>query len=369
MAADTVGATARGTARAPLELGPAALVAETADGLSAAVHYGEPTTEYRVLGQGCGLVDRLWVEHLELTGEDRGRFLNGMVTGDTRLSSPAVGASSFSPTPRAGFWRRLGSWPWPTACCSRFRPAAPGRIAEHLSRYIVADRVELAPRPEMRALSLVGPDAWAVVARLAAGAPMSQERWSSLQVEWGGGEVSLAREERLGAPAITVHVAAAGEALALAARAASAGGRRGGAPGGFRGRRGAAGRGGPGALRAGLRPGLDAGRFPQEVGETDALDFEKGCYLGQEVVARIHYRGKVNHRLCGLRLGRGELPAPGSTVELDGDDVGRSGSAARSPGFAERIALAVLHRRAESGAVVDVAGVSARVVDLPFATG
>ena len=109
-------------------------------------------------------------------------------------------------------------------------------------------------------------------------------------------------------------------------------------------------------------------RFPQEVGEHDALDFEKGCYLGQEVVARIHYRGKVNHRLCGLRLGGGELPAPGTTVELGGEEVGRSGTAVRSPRVGEGIALAVLHRKTELGAAVMVGGVPAEVVELPFAT-
>ena len=113
-------------------------------------------------------------------------------------------------------------------------------------------------------------------------------------------------------------------------------------------------------------PDFDAERFPQEVGETDALDFEKGCYLGQEVVARIHYRGKVNHRLCGLLLAAGELPRPGSVVELGGDDVGRSGSAAWSPSLETNIALAVLHRKAERGAVVALSGLAAEVVDLPF---
>ncbi|MFQ5348976.1 MAG: YgfZ/GcvT domain-containing protein, partial [Thermoanaerobaculia bacterium] len=235
-------------------------------------------------------------------------------------------------------------------------------VAEHLARYIVADRVELGSRPELRALSLVGPDSWAVAARLAAGAGRPDDRWSLRQVEWDGAELVLAREERLGAPAVTVRVAAeaapsvAAELLRPADDVAAA-------PVGFAAAEAI--RVEAGCARFG--PDFGSERFPQEVGETDALDFEKGCYLGQEVVARIHYRGKVNHRLCGLRL-RGELPPTGSAIELDGDEVGRSGSVAHSPRLEQSIALAVIHRRAERGAVVTVGGATAEIVDLPFTT-
>ena len=362
MAADSVGTVTGATARNPLRLGDAE-TAEISPGLLAVAHYGDPDAEYRSLGRACGLVDRLWVDHLELTGEDRGRFLNGMVTGDTRALATGEGRFVFFTSVQG----RILAEARVTALSDRLLlelPAGCGEaIAEHLSRYIVADRVEIVPRPDLRALSLVGPDAWVVAARLAPGAEPPVESWSSLDVEWRGGTLALCREERLGAPAVTVRAADDG-AQAAAERLLETEGDSVARPVGFVAAE---------ALRAeaGLpRFGPDFGdeRFPQEVGESDALDFEKGCYLGQEVVARIHYRGKVNYRLCGLRLGGDELPPPGSPVRLGGDEVGRSGTAARSPLLEAGIALAVLHRKAAVGAAVTVAGVAAEIVNLPFAT-
>jgi len=362
MAADSVGTADRAATRAPLDLGPAEL-AETAEGLPAAAHYGEPEAEYRLLSRGCGLVDRLWVEHLEVTGEDRRRFLNGMVTGDTKALETGEGRFVFFTSAQGRVLAEARVLALAESLLLELPAGCAEPIVEHLSRYIVADRVELAPRPDLRALSVVGPGAFTVAARLAVGASMPGDRWSLLRVEWGGAEVVLAREERLGAAAITVH-AAGGAAREVALELLRPVDGVAASPVGFAAAE---------ALRveagcARFGPDFGGDRFPQEVGETDALDFEKGCYLGQEVVARIHYRGKVNHRLCGLRLGGGELPPPGSTVELDGDDVGRSGSAVYSPSLDEGIALAVLHRKAECGAAIGVAGIAAEVVDLPFAT-
>ncbi len=362
MPADPPAPVAQIAARVPLDLGSGEL-AETADGLTAAAHYGDPEAEYRRLRGDCGLLDRLWVEHLELTGEDRGRFLNGMVTGETKTLEPGSGRFVFFTSVQGRVLAEARVAALDESLLLEVPAGQAGPIAEHLSRYIVADRVEVAPRPDLRALALLGPEAWAVAARLTPGAGQPEERWAVLQADWQGARLALAREERLGAQAVVIRVAeeaartVAEELLAprdgVAAR-----------PVGFAAAE---------ALRveAGLaRFGPDFGpeRFPQEVGETDALDFTKGCYLGQEVVARIHYRGKVNHRLCGLRLVAGEPPPPGTTVVLEGDEVGRSGTAVRSPALGVGIALAVLHRKAEIGAAVGVGAGTAEVADLPFTT-
>jgi folate-binding Fe-S cluster repair protein YgfZ len=106
--------------------------------------------------------------------------------------------------------------------------------------------------------------------------------------------------------------------------------------------------------------------MPAEAGIVEAaVDFEKGCYIGQETVARLHYRGKPNRHLRGLRL---SAPAPtGSTLALDGKAVGALGGCCVSPALGP-IALAVLRREAEPGAELAVGedGVTARIVDLPF---
>lgn len=121
------------------------------------------------------------------------------------------------------------------------------------------------------------------------------------------------------------------------------------------------------------RVGVDTGpsTLVQEAGlESVAVSFEKGCYLGQETVARARYRGRVNRRLRGLRLAAGP-PAPGGRVLLDGREVGRMTSAAEVPGVGPA-GLAILRREAEEGATVEVEPggggppVGARVVELPF---
>lgn len=115
-----------------------------------------------------------------------------------------------------------------------------------------------------------------------------------------------------------------------------------------------------------------ADTLPQETGQTErAVSFEKGCYTGQEVVARIHYRGHVNRRMCGLRLSaRGGLPAPEPAAPLfDGDrERGHLTSVVDSPRLG-LIGLGYLRREIEPGTRVRVGaedGPEAGVVDLPF---
>lgn len=110
---------------------------------------------------------------------------------------------------------------------------------------------------------------------------------------------------------------------------------------------------------------MTAETIPQEAGINErAVSFTKGCYIGQETVARLHYKGKPNRHLRGLELS--EMPEPGAAVFLGERELGRIGTAVLSPAFGP-IALAILRREAEPGDTVAVAdGIDAKVVDLPF---
>jgi tRNA-modifying protein YgfZ len=116
------------------------------------------------------------------------------------------------------------------------------------------------------------------------------------------------------------------------------------------------------------RFGLDMGpeSMPAEAGITDrAVDFEKGCYIGQEPVARLHYRGKPNRTLRGLRLSG---PAKhGDRLVLGDREVGTVGTPSLSPALGP-IALAIVRREAAEGdrLAVGDGGVTAEVVALPF---
>ncbi|MGH2981852.1 MAG: YgfZ/GcvT domain-containing protein, partial [Solirubrobacterales bacterium] len=111
---------------------------------------------------------------------------------------------------------------------------------------------------------------------------------------------------------------------------------------------------------------MSTATMPAEAGIVErAVDFEKGCYIGQEPVARLHYRGKPNRRLRGLRL---SAPAePGAVLRSEEREVGSIGSACISPALGP-IALAVVRREAAPGDTVRVGdgATTAEVVELPF---
>jgi folate-binding protein YgfZ len=111
---------------------------------------------------------------------------------------------------------------------------------------------------------------------------------------------------------------------------------------------------------------LDETLIPQEAGLNDrAVSFTKGCYVGQETVARLHWKGKPNRHLRGLRLSA--LADPGTPLWLEDREVGRLGTVVASPSHGP-IALAVLRREAGVGDLLRVGGgdATAAVVDLPF---
>ncbi|HRV60761.1 MAG TPA: glycine cleavage T C-terminal barrel domain-containing protein, partial [Solirubrobacterales bacterium] len=101
-----------------------------------------------------------------------------------------------------------------------------------------------------------------------------------------------------------------------------------------------------------------------------AVSFTKGCYIGQEPVARLHYKGRPNRHLRGLKLA-GPV-SPGDPVQLDEKPLGEIGTAVLSPASG-RIALAILRKEAEPGSTVSVetgeGPVEAQVVELPFVEG
>ncbi|CAB4918598.1 unannotated protein [freshwater metagenome] len=109
---------------------------------------------------------------------------------------------------------------------------------------------------------------------------------------------------------------------------------------------------------------ITAGVIPQEAGLNErAVSFTKGCYVGQETVARLHYKGRPNRHLRGLRLSG--TAAAGTPVVLEDREVGTLTSVTDSPVFGP-IGLALLRREAEPGMTVAVGDATATVVDLPF---
>jgi folate-binding protein YgfZ len=111
---------------------------------------------------------------------------------------------------------------------------------------------------------------------------------------------------------------------------------------------------------------VDERTIPQETGlVADAVSFSKGCYLGQELVARIDTRGRVNRHLRGLLLE--QHTASGAMVTVRGDEVGFVSSVGWSERLSANVGLALLKRTTQPGERVQLPDGSGLVVELPFA--
>jgi tRNA-modifying protein YgfZ len=322
------------------------------------------SADYRTLKQACGLVDRSERGKLALTGPGAVEFLNGQVTNELADLRPGEGRYAAFLTHKGkmlGDVRILAvagkDANAPIELLLDTERVALQALFDMIRSFKVGYEVELHKRTVERGLlSLIGPAAASVaggdeseIARLAA----IEHSSAAVRID---GVAALAVRANVGIDLICD--AADTETLTAALSA------RGAAPVSTQAAE---------CLRVELgRPrfgiDLDETTIPQEAGLNErAVSFSKGCYVGQETVARLHYRGRPNRHLRGLRL---SAPADtGQELHLGERPVGRVGSAVLSPDLGP-IALALVRREAEPGATVSVGehGVSAEIVELPFAS-
>jgi tRNA-modifying protein YgfZ len=304
--------------------------------------------EYRALTEGCGLVDRAGRGWLALTGPDRREFLHGQITQDIETLEPGHGRYAALLTHKGKMlsdMRVLDLGDELLLSCER---AGLQEIFNMIRRYKLGADVELHKRTlEMGELSLIGPDA-----RRVAGAEVGPDEHDNVRARLGEHDVNLVATD------LGVDVFCAAEATE-----------------GVRGTLLAAGAVEVGEAAAELvrvesgRPrygiDLDDNVIPQEAGLNErAVSFTKGCYVGQETVARLFYRGKPNRHLRGLKLSA-EVE-PGTPLLLGEKEVGRVTSVAVSPALGP-IGLALVRRQAEPGSTITAGeDATAEVVELPF---
>lgn len=322
---------------------------------------------YKALVEDAAVVETRSGDWLRLTGEDRLRFANALVTCDLRSLERGEGAYGFFTDPKG---RVLADGAFLAGASELWLelPAGTGAsIAAHMAKFRVADRVEIEELDGWRTVFVAGPHASEQL-RAANVESVPGGAWAGT-IE--GGDSSspfvVRGDRRLGVSALAL----AGEVGALEPvlerlRGAGVPSAPAGAVDAARIERGVAWCApdfGPGSERGGA--------FPQETGlEEWAVSFEKGCYLGQEVVARIHFRGKVNRGLRGLVFEPGPRVETPCRLLSNGETVGVANSVADSPLLGERIGLAIVHHKAEVGSVLATdRNVGCRLVDLPFTTG
>jgi tRNA-modifying protein YgfZ len=305
--------------------------------------------EVTVLREGCGLVDRSERGKLALTGAGRKEFLNGQVTNDVEALATGDGCYAAFLTPKGKMLGDVRILDAPDELLLDTERVSLQALFDMIRRYSIGYDVELHKRTlESGMLSLVGPRARAV----AGAVDLPEAEHSHAAAALAGREVRLiVTEEGVDVlcdaedtATVIVSLTEAG-AVPVSEDAAEVVRVERGRP------------------RYGID--LDDSVIPQEAGLNErAVSFTKGCYVGQETVARLHYKGKPNRHLRGLRLS--EPTPPGTPLTLEGREVGRLGSAVVSPTFGP-IGLALVRREAPPGSTVDVGeAVIAEVVELPF---
>ena len=312
-------------------------------------HYGSVDEEYRALRRGCGLIDCSWGARLELAGEDRHRFLNGLVTCDVRQLADGEGVYGFFTSPKGRLLADVVVRARPDRLWLELPPGKDAEISEHLGKYVVADRVEVARLDGVLPLTLLGPEAPDRLRDLSGAQELPGPPWRHAELELLGCEVLVSADGRWGVAAYSLWVPAA-EASALVDQLLASGGP---VPVGYQ---------AADLLR--LEEGIawygrDFGpdNLPQETGIEGAIDHEKGCYLGQEVVARLHFRGQVSRMLRALEFESDEPPPPGTPLIYEGREAGRVTSSGRLPAQGRVVGIGLLKRRAmEPGTRLQVEG-------------
>ncbi|MGH9508643.1 MAG: YgfZ/GcvT domain-containing protein [Terriglobales bacterium] len=329
-------------------------------GVETAAAFADSRAEYRALHSGCGIFDYAWRAQFAATGEDRVRWLNGMVTNNIRDLAAGHGVYCFLLNPQGHILGDMYVFNLGDSLQIETDASQGPALVDVFNKYIIMDDVEMGTPEPRSAVGVAGAKAEEVLER--AGLPAG-----------GLAPLEMRGASRGGLDAILIRLpypVAAFEVLfppsdtarvwdKLVAADAT--------PVGYE------------ALEL-WRVSLGVPRYaqdirqrdlPQETEQQHALHFTKGCYVGQEIVERIRSRGQVHRKLSGFVI-EGPAPPPGTKISAEGKEVGEITSVASLPsmnGKDRTVALGYIRREAGApGATVEAGSAKATVSTLPFTT-
>lgn len=339
-------------------------------------HYSDPLREHAALRTSAGVLDLGFRGRVCLTGNDRARFLHGQVTNDIKQLQAGQGCYAALVTAKGKMESDLNVYALQDELLLDFEPGLVEKISQRLEKYIVADDVQVVNvAPLYGLLSVQGPKAKTVVEALGIFPELPAKAFQSVKIADATlGEIYLIQQSRVfhgdankGAGFdLFVPVNSLG---AVADKLIAAAKSCGGCACGWEALETA-------RIEAGIpRFGadMDETNIPIECGiESRAVSYTKGCYIGQEIINRIHTMGHVNKELRGLWLADElkTLPVHGDKLFKDEKEVGYLTSAVKSPALDKNIALGYVRREANAVGtelVLRATGETAAVVvDLPF---
>ena len=328
-------------------------------GAEAAVSFGDTAVEFRALLEGCAVFDMSWQAKLVFSGKDRVRWLNGMVTNNIRDLVAGQGVYCFILTPQGHNQGDLVAYNrGEYLLATTDREQAP-KITATLGRYIIMDKVEIEDiSDKLSTIGVAGPKASETLDGI--GIDVSQlQRGHVIDTLWHEIGISVTRDTHPQMDGYEIWLSSENaEKIWEALTAAGA------VPVGsdawemYR------------IARGVPRYGVDLRErdLPQETGQEHALNFTKGCYIGQEIVERIRARGNVHRTFIGFEM-EDEPPQQGTKVRAGDKDVGEITSSARVPFPAGERTLALGYLRREvatPGNAVQIGEKSGIVKTLPF---
>jgi folate-binding protein YgfZ len=321
----------------------------------------EVAAEFQALLSGCGVYDLSTRAKIALTGSDRVRWLNGMITNNVRDLAVGHGVYGFLLNPQGRILGDLYAYNRGESLLVDTDQSQLETVLALFDRYIIMDDVEVANLDgKLSAIGIAGPKSREVLKSAGIEVP-DLALLQIVDVSWNDVTLMAIRSDN---PALESYE------LWLApdnvSRVHTALIKAGATPVGavamdlIR-------------IAAGIpRYGQDIRErdLPQETEQKRALHFTKGCYVGQEIVERIRSRGNVHRKFTGFTVD-GQLPQPGTKVEANGKEVGEITSSAALPiANGERpVALGYIRREAERpGNEFSASGRRLMIADLPFAS-
>jgi folate-binding protein YgfZ len=326
---------------------------------SAAIETENAAREFAALVSGCGLFRLNNRTKISLSGKDRVRWLNGMITNKVRDLGPGQGIYAFVLNAQGHILGDLYAYNRGESLLVDTDQSQSEKLLEIFRRYIIMDAVTLANvTDECAAIGIAGPKAGEVLR--AAG--ITFEKLGSLQSvdrTWQGFSLSVVRTDRPALESYEIwstpeHASVLSEALATSGATTV----------------------GPAAMEL-LRIACGVPRYGQDIRERDlpqeteqlrALNFEKGCYIGQEIVERIRSRGKVHRKFTGFEV-IGPAPLRGEKIQSQGKEVGEVTSTASLPfsSGSQPVALGYIRREAvDAERPLEAGQARLQVTELPF---